>query len=173
MLRLISLEKKHMPLLIDMMDEWTAREVRLTPWVIWKNGQMDYRDFEGYSANLAVRTTDDRWMASSVFFALDEERELFVGAVEVRHGLNDYLLRHGGHIGDGVRPSERGKGYGTEIVRLALEKCREMGIMDVLMVCDKNNIASAKTIIRNGGVMENEVADENGTIDQRYWIHLA
>ncbi|MBR2950061.1 MAG: GNAT family N-acetyltransferase [Lachnospiraceae bacterium] len=85
---------------------------------------------------------------------------------------NDYLFRCGGHIGDGIRPSERGKGYATEMIRLSLPECKKAGIDRVLMVCDKTNIASAKTIIKNGGILENEVLDADGTINQRYWIDL-
>ena len=94
-----------------------------------------------------------------------------VGAVNIRHDLNDYLLKYGGHIGDGIRPSERRKGYATEMIRLALEECRKLGLTRVLMTCDKNNIGSAKSIIRNGGILENEVL-EKGVIKQRYWIAL-
>jgi predicted acetyltransferase len=83
--------------------------------------------------------------------------------------LNDHLLQIGGHIGDMVRPSERRKGYGTEQIRLALEKCRELGIPWVLVTCDKDNIASARTIQKNGGVLENEVMDAD-VVKQRYWI---
>ena len=85
--------------------------------------------------------------------------------------MNDSLLISGGHIGDGIRPSERNKGYGTKMIALALEKCKQMNITKVLMVCDKDNIASSKTIIKNGGILENELNDE-GVIIQRYWINL-
>ena len=54
-------------------------------------------------------------------------------------------------------------------IGLALEECRKIGIKKVLMVCDKDNIGSAKSIIRNGGILENELT-ENGKIKQRYWI---
>ena len=57
------------------------------------------------------------------------------------------------------------------MVALALEECRKLGIYRVLMVCDKDNIASAKTIQRNGGVLENEI-EEDGFLEQRYWITL-
>ena len=85
--------------------------------------------------------------------------------------LNDALLKNGGHIGDGVRPSERRKGVATKMIALALEECKKLGIDKVLMVCDKDNIGSAKSIIKNGGVLENEIA-EDGVIEQRYWITL-
>ena len=171
MLKLVRLERWHLPLLIDMMDEWTQAESSITPWSIWKNGQMNYRDYDAYVSQLEFAQTNERWVKDSVLFALDEERNRLIGAVNIRHELNEYLLLHGGHIGDGVRPSERGKGYGTRIVRLALEKCLELGIDRVLMGCDKENIPSARTIIKNGGVLENEVVTEDG-IEQRYWIDL-
>ena len=96
---------------------------------------------------------------------------MFLGAVNIRHKLNEKLLLNGGHIGDGIRPSERGKGYGTRMIALALEKCRELGIDRVLMVCDRNNAASARTIVKNGGVMENEI-EVDGVVEQRYWIDI-
>ena len=103
---------------------------------------------------------------------LDVERDILLGAVNIRHYLNDYLLQFGGHIGDGIRPSERRKGYATEMIRLALIECKKLGIDRVLMVCDKSNIGSAKSIINNGGILENEFVDEDGEINQRYWIDL-
>ena len=89
--------------------------------------------------------------------------------MNIRHRLNAGLLRSGGHIGDGIRPSERGKGLGTSMIALALEECDKLGIKDVLMCCDDDNIASARTIEKNGGVLENKVTDDDGTV-RRYWI---
>lgn len=94
-----------------------------------------------------------------------------MGAVNIRHRLNEKLLKTGGHIGDGIRPSERRKGYATAMLALALEECKKLGIDKVLMCCDKDNIGSAKSIVKNGGVLENEV-EEEGHIEQRYWIQL-
>lgn len=81
----------------------------------------------------------------------------------IRHELNDYLLQYGGHIGYGVRSSQRRK--------LALPIAKELGINKAPITCDKNNIGSAKTIMNNGGILENEVGNEN-EITQRYWIEL-
>ena len=91
--------------------------------------------------------------------------------MNIRHYLNEALLRDGGHIGDGVRTSERRKGIATKMIGLALDECRKLGIDRVLMVCDKDNIGSAKSIINNGGVLENEIIDGE-VIEQRYWIEL-
>ena len=58
------------------------------------------------------------------------------------------------------------------MIRLALIECKKLGIDRVLMICDKENIGSAKSIQKNGGVLECETADSNGVIQQRYWIAL-
>ena len=89
--------------------------------------------------------------------------------MNIRHRLNDSLLLSGGHIGDGIRPSERGKGFGTKMIALALEECSRLGIKRVLMCCNRDNTASARTIVKNGGVLENEIL-EDGVPVQRYWI---
>ena len=86
--------------------------------------------------------------------------------------MNEALLLNGGHIGDGIRPSERRKGIATKMISLALDECRKLGIQKVLMVCDKDNVGSAKSIRNNGGVLENEIIVD-GVVEQRYWIELA
>ena len=168
MLKLVRLEEKYVPQLNDMMDEWTATGETIVPYAIVKN---DYRDFDRYLAQLEVKEATDRLVPDSVFFCLDDETNRFVGAVNIRHRLNAALLRSGGHIGDGVRPSERRKGVATRMIALALEGCRRLGIEHVLMVCDKDNVASARSIQKNGGVLENEIFDGK-TLVQRYWIDL-
>lgn len=171
--RLIKLTKEYYDELSKMIDEWKLdQEINHTnhsPWAIFKN---DYHDFDYYLEHLEHKVPLEGKVPDSVFFLLDEERNILVGAINIRHYLNEYLLQYAGHIGDGIRPSERGKGYATEMIRLALIECKKLGINDVLMVCDKDNIASAKSIIKNGGVLENEIVNEKGKIDQRYWIKV-
>ena len=104
------------------------------------------------------------------YLALDEQEHL-VGMTNLRHRLNDYLLTYGGHIGYSVRPSERQNGYATQMLRLTLEKAKERDIEKVRICCDHYNVASAKTIRANGGVLEDEQFDSSdGTLTQRYWI---
>lgn len=91
--------------------------------------------------------------------------------IHIRHKLNEYLFEFGGHIGYSVRKFEWRKGYAKEMLHLALEKCKDMNIGKVLITCSKENIASAKTIIYNGGVLENEIS-KGERITQRYWISL-
>ena len=166
-LKLVKLCEKYRAQLIDMMDEWAATGEKIIPSAIRKN---DWHDFESYLAGLDTAPKPPL-VPDSTFFCLDEERGSFVGAVNIRHYLNDALLKSGGHIGDGVRPSERRRGVATAMIGLALDECRKLGIDRVMMVCDRDNIGSARSIINNGGVLENEV-EHDGHIIQRYWIEL-
>lgn len=171
--KLIKLTKEYYSQLSEMIDEWKLdQEINHTnhsPWAIFRN---DYHDFDYYLDNLEINEPKDDKVPDSVFFLLDVERNILLGAVNIRHYLNDFLLQYGGHIGDGIRPSERGKGYATEMIRLSLQECKKLGLDRVLMVCDKSNIASARTIIKNGGILENEYVDEKGEVQQRYWIEI-
>lgn len=152
-----------------MLQEWIAFvDANHSPYAIFKN---DYHDFDYYLENLELKEPKEGRVPDSVFFALDEERDIFVGAIDIRHYLNEKLLLDGGHIGDGIRPSERRKGYATAMIRLGLEECKKLGIDKVLMVCDKDNVGSRKSILANGGVLENEI-EVDGEIEQRYWITL-
>lgn len=94
-----------------------------------------------------------------------------VGASNLRHALTDRLRREGGHIGYGVRPAARGRGYATELLRCTVNAARAMGISDLLLTCAKENQASARVIVKNGGVLDSEeYLPERGETVQRYWI---
>ena len=110
-------------------------------------------------------------VTASVFLAVREEDNKLVGMINIRHSLNEYLYNYGGHIGYSVRKNERRKGYAKEMLKIALEECRKLHMKKVLITCDADNIASAKTIKYCGGILENEVYNDD-TLTQRYWIKL-
>lgn len=171
-LKLIKGDLRYKNQIIEMMKEWKeyndTHDANISPWAIFKN---DYSNFENYLNNLEITTTETGLVPDSTFFCLDEDRNVMVGAVNIRHYLNDHLLKYGGHIGDGIRPSERRKGYATKMLGLALEECKRLGINKVLLVCDKDNIGSVKSIVNNGGILENEVSEENKLM-QRDWVTI-
>ncbi len=172
-LKLVKLSPEYKKQLTEMMEEWRAynltHETNHSPWTIFRN---DFYNFDYYLENLEHKKEENGRVPDSVFFLLDCKRNIFLGAVNIRHYLTEELANTGGHIGDGIRPSERRKGYGTIMVRLALEECKKLGIDKVLMTCDKDNEGSRKTITANGGVLENEIPQDNGVPLQRYWITL-
>lgn len=172
-IELVRLKREYRAQLTDMLAEWKAdiekNHTNHSPACLWSH---DFYDFDGYlEAINAQPELGSGLVPATTLFCLDRDRNIFVGAVNIRHYLNEALLYTGGHIGDGVRPSERRKGYATAMIALALDECRKLGIKRVLMTCDRDNTGSARSIIKNGGVLENEV-EEDGHIEQRYWIEL-
>jgi predicted acetyltransferase len=99
------------------------------------------------------------------------EGDRYLGAIALRHELNDFLLRAGGHIGYGVRPSARRRGLASFALGQMLTVARERGLDRVLITCNVANEASARTIERGGGVLEDIRETEIGTL-RRYWIAL-
>ena len=118
----------------------------------------------------------DGYVPSEVFLALRTEDDKVVGIMDFRHFLSPFLLMYGGHVGYSVHPLERRKGYATQMLHLILPICKQFGENKVLLTCDQDNIASRRTILKNGGVLEDTVeADRElspcGFIE-RYWITL-
>ena len=107
---------------------------------------------------------------STFLFAFKGER--IVGRVSIRHMLNDFLLRVGGHIGYVVVPQCRRQGHATAILRLALHIAHEkLGIRRVLVTCDDDNVGSIRTIENNGGILEDVITGPDlDKPKRRYWI---
>ena len=100
-----------------------------------------------------------------------EEDEKIIGMANIRYGLNAFLFQEGGHVGYSIRPSEWGQGYGTALLQEALVFCRLIGLDSVLVICEKENPASARVIEKCGGVLEDEVMGEfTGKRMRRYWV---
>lgn len=115
---------------------------------------------------------EDRIPANTYFLVRMQDNRI-IGMINIRHRLNEYLLNEGGHIGYSIRPTERKKGYGTLLLKLGLERCRELNLDKVLVTCDKSNIGSARVIQNNNGILENEIYSEAfSQLIQRYWINI-
>ena len=138
-----------------------------------------FDQIENYSdwlKHLAVvqnpETLPDGWVTSNTYFAVREHDGRIVGMVNIRHELNYFLRNYGGHIGYGVRPSERRKGYATRILWMALEYCRSLGLEKVMLGCNKENEASRRTILTCGGKLDREFLHTDGKFVQVFWIAL-
>ncbi|MGD1013366.1 MAG: GNAT family N-acetyltransferase [Acidimicrobiales bacterium] len=97
--------------------------------------------------------------------------DVIVGSARIRFSLNKELERTGGHIGYGVLPAHRRRGYATEILRQALIIARSQGVSRVLVTCLDDNVGSACVIERCGGVLEDVIdIDEGSRRLRRYWF---
>ncbi|WP_433825211.1 GNAT family N-acetyltransferase [Actinoplanes sp. CA-015351] len=114
-------------------------------------------------------TPEAGWVNCSYRWVVEDDRVL--GAISLRHVLNDFLLNAGGHIGYGIRPSARRRGLASFAVAEMLTAAGKLGIDRVMISCDVANEASARTIERNGGVLEDIRITHLGTV-KRYWITL-
>ena len=158
-------------------DEWYSivKEIedageKMTPYSL-KASTNNYEEYLRVTRDVSNGVNLNGLVPADTYFLVNGEETRILGAINIRYVLNDYLLNYGGHIGYGIRPSERKKGYATKMLELALALCRQKGMEKVLLTCDKGNIGSAKTMSKNGAVLENEV-EENGKTVQRYWITL-
>jgi predicted acetyltransferase len=140
---------------------------------------MDFfqRNFDGYIRHLRNMSRGKGlkpgWVPYTVYWAVKPGLPMIVGELHLRHRLTPALEKEGGHIGYTITPSLRGQGYGTQQLRLGLEKAREFGLECVLITCDTDNIASARVIEKNGGVFEDEIiSDNSGKPVSRYWVDL-
>lgn len=102
----------------------------------------------------------------TTYFLIRKKDNKIIGITNLKHYLNEELLECGGHIGYGIRPSERGKGYGTIFLHLLLQKCKELGIKEVMLVCKVDNFGSQRVIENNLGSYIDTVLD---SCDNEYY----
>lgn len=101
------------------------------------------------------------------------ENDYLIGAFALRTKLVGCLINHGGNIGYFIRPSKRKMGYGTKLLKCALEEAKKYNLDKVLITCRVENIGSAKVITNNGGILENIYYDEEKKENiKRYWIKI-
>ncbi len=111
----------------------------------------------------------DGWVPATYLVGIVERR--IVGRISLRHELNEFLREREGHVGYGVVPSSRRKGYATEMLNATLPLARELGINRLLVTCDDDNVGSIGVIEGCGGVLE-DVRKLDGMVvpKRRYWL---
>ncbi len=135
------------------------------------NGSGGLHRFDSYALWLkSLDETHPGEIRQTTFLSYDGEE--LVGAVAVRHGLNEQNMRKGGHIGYSVRPTMRRMGYGRAQLGLALGECAKLGILRALITCAEHNAASAATIAAFGGVEDLPSLDDDGTVIRRFWVDM-
>jgi len=183
-IKLVRPEKKHKEIILDFIREHHANN----EFVIHGGALVEKLDYDVWLKQIAdnsnKKTVHKDWVVSSTFLAIRKNDNKLIGFVDIRHELNDFLKSYGGHIGIGIRPSERGKGYGLEILTKALNFCKKIGLQEVMLACYKDNIASRKTIEKCGGILKKEFSlselknlpfktdDLSDKIVQIYWKTL-
>jgi predicted acetyltransferase len=134
---------------------------------------VDAETFDDYVAWLNNHELRDRPPRVPETFFWLVYGDLFIGRLSIRHRLNENLERFGGHIGYEIRPTERKKGYGSDILSLGLEKARAIGLTRAMLTCDVTNIASRRIIEKNGGVLQDQIQVEGHPVETlRWWIDL-
>lgn len=148
-------------------DEYQARGVSTY-------GMTDPRScdiFEKYDNYRRERNLKPDRVGADYYWLVDDEKAYFLGEIVIRHQLNDALRLRGGHIGYVIRYGAWGKGYGTDMLRLALEKAKDRGLSRVLITCNDSNLASARVMEKNGLVLE-DIIEVDGHRTRRYWKTL-
>ena len=146
------------------------------------SGSLD-KIYDGYTFEEALDRClkmEDEAYAKSVgrcqgktFLLIRENDNKIVGTINVRWNLNEAMLRFGGHIGYGIRPTERRKGYNKINLYLGMLEAKKVGLEKVMLDCDVNNLGSDKTLKALGGKLERtEVDPSDGILTNVYWFNV-
>lgn len=118
-----------------------------------------------------IETAPENLVPATQFIYVREEDGKIVGMLQARHFLDDYLAKYAGHIGYSVRPDERRRGYAKAMLAAALPFCWQLGLERVMITCARENEASRRTILANGGVFAGEAYEpDDKEFVERYWI---
>ena len=152
----------------DMAREWLGEDPRRVQKVL--------DDFGAYLDDLARQedgsTLREGWVPSSSYWLVDGDDRI-LGTSRMRHRLTPALELEGGHIGCDIRPSARGRGHGTTLLALTLEKARQRGLDEVVITCDEANLASARIIEKNGGKCRGRgTSEQSGNPILRFRVDL-
>lgn len=170
-----SLERKNE--IIDYLDEFVRFGSDING-----SGSLD-KIYDGYTFEEALDRClkmEDEDYAKSVnrcpgktFLLIREDDNRIVGSINIRWNLNEEMLRFGGHIGYGIRPTERRKGYNKINLYMGIIEARKVGLDRIMLDCDVNNLGSDKTLKALGGKLERTETDpSDGTLTNVYWFNV-
>ncbi len=157
----------------EMMKEWIKSNTQIAPWFLDKpfGNIEDFANFIQMLDNCENANLNEKYSSASSYFVLDGNNRL-IGATSLRHYLTVDGFNSWGHIGYGVRPSERLNGYATQMLNIMLEEAKNRKINKVLIGVHKSNVGSRRVVEKCHGILENIVEDSENPEEQicRYWI---
>lgn len=175
MLQLVKPSKQYYKQYKEMMDEWNMEGSRIAPWPL----HLKYHTEDLFEEMLnRVQEVEDgknlgEFASSTTYWLYDDETDILIGASNLRHYLTEEGLKLWGHIGYGIRPSERRKGYATKLLELTIKEAKDKNINRVLLGAYTGNVGSWKVMEKCGGKFDNVVIEEEtGLSVKRYWISL-
>lgn len=150
-------------------------EAEVPPWQF----AFEFEDADSFSGYVRMlenwsrgENISERFVPNTFFVGVVDG--VIVGRLSLRHRLNEHLKREGGHIGYGVVPSHRRRGYATEMLRQSLPHCARLGIAQALLTCDVDNLGSRTVIERCGGVFDRITDYPDMPVQKRhYWITVS
>jgi predicted acetyltransferase len=158
--------------LADFLDDFRARGESHPPYDFSEeNGFPGVEGYIEFWSLMSVRPPSSDLVVTDTFVLTVGERA--VGEVRIRHHLTPRLVVHGGHIGYGVPPSDRNRGYGTLLLGLGLDRAREIGLANALLTIDVTNAPSLAVAAKYGAVPSDEVRIETGALHRRFWLPTA
>ncbi|WP_336021227.1 GNAT family N-acetyltransferase [Fusobacterium polymorphum] len=159
----------------DEIIKYKEESLKENPLINGSAGLNRFSSIEDWLEELKKRSSEatvpEGLVPSSTYIGVREKDNYIVGMIDIRHYLNDFLKQFGGNIGYSVRKSERNKGYAKQMLKLALEKCKDLKMKKVLITCDEDNIASEKVILSAGAKFE-DIRNVDGKNKKRFWIDL-
>ena len=159
----------------DEITKYKEESLKENPLINGAAGLDNFSSIKDWLEELKKRSSEatvpEGLVPSSTYLGVREKDNYIVGMIDIRHYLNKYLTQVGGNIGYGVRKTERNKGYAKQMLKLALEKCKELKIKKVLITCDEDNIASEKVILSANAKLE-DIRNVDGENKKRFWIDL-
>lgn len=161
---------------IDMMEEWKEEsKVYIAPWVLklpYKSEE-EFLDMLKTIKNRSEGNINDENPPSDTYWIYNKTEDKLIGAVNIRKFDENHKPDIWGHIGYGIRPSERRKGYATEVLKMAKAICRNMGLDKIFLACYEWNKGSEKVMINNNGILKNTIIKEgSGDIIKQYEFYL-
>lgn len=155
---------------LDYIEEWEKSGEKIVPYSA-RRAELSFQELlMRWSTEESDEVYKNGFVPATLYFLIDNNRRI-LGAIHFRHELNDKLLNNGGHIGYGIRPTERKKGYATVMLNLLLANVRLQGYEKVLITCDDDNIGSARTIEKCNGLLLDKV-EFDGKMTRRYWVNF-